>query len=54
MAGIDLREISFRAKETGDESDPPSQFPTAGASTQKVSLAAVKWRAKDIGDAEDN
>lgn len=53
MAGIDLREIIFRAKDEGDESSPPSQFPTAGTSTNKVSLAAIKFRAKQDGDDED-
>lgn len=54
MAGIDLREISFRAHEQGDEANTPSQFPTAGGSTSRVSFGAIKFRAKQIGDAEDN
>jgi hypothetical protein len=53
MAGIDLREIHFRAHEQGDEANTPSQFPTAGSSTSKVSLAAIKFRAKELGDDEN-
>lgn len=53
MAGIDLREIVFRAHLQGDDSDTPSLFPTAGASTVIISLAGIKYRAKEIGDGED-
>jgi hypothetical protein len=53
MAGIDLREIVFRAHDQGDEANTPSQFPTAGTSTNRVSLAGIKFRSKVIGDDEE-
>lgn len=50
MAAIDLKTINFRAHDQGDESNTPSQFPTAGTSTVRVSLAAIKIRAKEEGE----
>lgn len=47
MAGIDLREIRFRAFEEGDESAVPSLSPLAAGSTYRISLAGIKFRAND-------
>lgn len=53
MAAIDLRTINFRANERSSESEDVKLTPLAGSSTIPLSLAAIKFRAKENGGEED-
>lgn len=57
MAVIDLRTIKFRASQAATSDDPEtflSMAPTAGSSTNVVSLSGMKFRANDkTGDDPD-
>jgi len=52
MAGIDLREIRFRAHEDGDANESMSLEPTASG-TVRVSLAGIKFRVSGVKEDAD-
>jgi hypothetical protein len=52
MAAVDLTHIIYRANEDGDIPLPKNITSVVGGS-MGVSLAGIKYRSKQIGDAEE-